>query len=520
MKKTTAFLLCTILTGCTVGPKYHPPAVQPPPAFKEAPAATPTNPPANAPATPAPAAPANPPGNQAQDDGTWTVAQPADAKIRGDWWAIFNEPELNDLEAQLNIDNQNIKLYFENFMEARALVGEARALYYPTVSVGASFSRQRSSSNLGATSTTANPGKTSQLYSLPLEVSWTPDLFGRIRNQVHAAQYSAQVSAADLENERLIEQADLAQYYFEIRGQDALIDLYTKTVAEYQKSLELTQAQYETGVGGQISVVEARTTLQSAQASLTNLGILRAQYEHAIAVLLGKPASSFSLPSRPITTAPPPVPIGVPSLLLQRRPDVAAAERTMAAANATLGVAYSAFYPSLTISAGGGFESYLPQHLLDWPSRFWSVGPSFSQTIFNAALKAELRQYVAIYNGDVATYRQTVLTAFQQVEDYLSQTRILSQQIQQQRAAVTSAQTSLDLERGRYETGIDPYIDVVTLQNTVFGDQQTLYSLQIEQMTGAVSLVEALGGGWDTSQLATPAQVSQTPPKADTQIQR
>jgi NodT family efflux transporter outer membrane factor (OMF) lipoprotein len=341
-----------------------------------------------------------------------------------------------------------------------------------------------------------------------------------IRNQVHAAQFSAQASAADLENEKLVEQADLAEYYFEIRGQDALIDLYTRTVAEYQKSLDLTQAQYDTGVGDQISVVEARTTLQSAQASLTNLGILRAQYEHAIAVLLGKPASSFSMPKRPITTAPPPIPIGVPSLLLQRRPDVAAAERTMASANATLGVAYSAFFPSLTISAAGGFESYLFKHLADWPSRFWSVGPTFSQTIFNAALKAELHQYEAIYNADVASYRQTTLVAFQQVEDYLAQTRILSQQIQQQRAAVASAQASLDLEMGRYETGIDPYIDVVTLQNTVFSNQQTVYSLQIEQMTGAVELVEALGGGWDTSQLPTPRQVSQAPSKADTQLQR
>jgi NodT family efflux transporter outer membrane factor (OMF) lipoprotein len=520
MKKTAAFLLCTILTGCTVGPKYHPPAVQPPPAFKEAPPATPTNPPANAPATPAPAAPANPPGNQAQDTGTWTVAQPSDAKIRGDWWAVFNEPELNDLEAQLNIDNQNIKLYFEDYMEARALVGEARALYFPTVSIGPTYNRQRSSANLGPTSTTANPGKTSQIYSLPLEVSWTPDLFGRIRNEVRAAEYSAQVSAADLENERLAEQADLAEYYFEIRGQDALIDLLTQTVAAYQKSLDLTQAQYDTGIGDQISVAEARTTLQSAQASLINLGVLRAQYEHAIAVLLGKPASAFSLPKRGLTTAPPPIPIGVPSLLLQRRPDVAAAERTMASANATLGVAYSAFFPSLTLSASGGFQSYLFQHLADWPSRFWSVGPTFSQPVFNAALKADLRQYVAIYNADVATYRQTVLTAFQQVEDYLAQTRILSQQIVQQQAALASAQESLKLEMGRYETGVDPYIDVVTLQNTVLSNQQTVYSLQIEQMTGTVQLVEALGGGWDTSQLPTPRQVSQTPPKADTQIQR
>jgi NodT family efflux transporter outer membrane factor (OMF) lipoprotein len=519
MEKTTTttrrlgFLLCALLTGCTVGPKYHPPTIQPPPAFKEAPPATPTPAPAPTPDN------ANP--NAAnQDNGNWTVAQPADAKIRGDWWAIFNEPELNDLEAQLNIDNQNIKLSFEDFMEARALVGEARALYFPTVSIGPSYNRQRSSANLGSTSTTANPGKTSQIYALPLDVSWTPDLFGRIRNQVHAAQYSAQVSAADLENEKLIEQADLAEFYFEIRGQDALIDLYTKTVAEYQKSLDLTQAQYDTGVGAQISVVEARTTLQSAQASLTNLGILRAQYEHAIAVLLGKPASSFSMPRRAITTAPPSIPIGVPSLLLQRRPDVAAAERTMASANATLGVAYSAFYPSLTLSASGGFESYLFKHLADWPSRFWSVGPSFSQPIFNAALKADLHQFVAIYNADVASYRQTTLVAFQQVEDFLSQTRILSQQIQQQRAAVASAQASLDLEMGRYETGIDPYIDVVTLQNTVFSNQQTVYSLQIEEMTGAVQLVEALGGGWDTSQLPTPRQVSQAPSKADTQLQR
>jgi NodT family efflux transporter outer membrane factor (OMF) lipoprotein len=517
MEKTTGtnrrsqlgLLLCVMLTGCTVGPKYHPPAIQPPPAFKEAPPPGPTS---------------NPPQAQQSDapkdntTETWTVAQPADAKIRGDWWAIFNEPELNDLESQLNINNQNLKLYFENYMEARALVGEARAAYFPTVSFGPSYSRAKSSGNLSSSSA-FNTGKTSQIYSLPVDISWTPDLFGRIRSQVHEAQYNAQVSAADLENERLVEQADLANFYFEIRGQDALIQLFTQTVAQYQRSLDLTQAQYDTGVGDQLSVVEARTTLQSARASLTNLGILRAQYEHAIAVLIGKDASGFSLPPRPITIAPPPIPIGMPSLLLQRRPDVAAAERTMASANAQLGVAYSAFYPSLTLSVAGGFQSSLFKHIADWPSRFWSVGPSFSQPIFNAALSSALHQYVAVYNADVASYRQTVLTAFQQVEDYLAETRILSQQIEQQRAAVTSAQQSLDLEMGRYETGIDPYIDVVTLQNTVFSNQQTLTSLQINQMTSAVLLVEALGGGWDTSQLPTPAQVSAKPSKADTRLQ-
>jgi NodT family efflux transporter outer membrane factor (OMF) lipoprotein len=519
MEKTTGtnrrsqvgLLLCLVLTGCTVGPKYHPPAVQPPPAFKETP---PPGPASNPPQAQQPST-----GTQDNTTETWTVAQPSDAKIRGDWWAIFNEPELNDLESQLNINNQNLKLFFENYMQARALVGEARAQYFPTVGFGPSYSRAKSSGNLNSSSS-FNTGQISQIYSLPVDVSWTPDLFGRIRSQVKEAQYNAQVSAADLENERLIEQADLANFYFEIRGQDALIQLFTQTVAYYQKSLDLTQAQYDTGVGDQISVVEARTTLQSAQASLTNLGILRAQYEHAIAVLIGKAASGFSLPARPITTAPPPIPIGMPSLLLQRRPDVAAAERTMASANAQLGVAYSAFFPSLTLSVSGGFESSFFKHLVDWPSRFWSVGPSFSQPIFNAALSAALHQQVAVYNADVASYRQTVLTAFQQVEDNLAQTRILSQQIQQQRAAVASSQAALDLEMGRYETGIDPYINVVTLQNTVFTNQQTLTSLQINQMTGAVLLVEALGGGWDTSQLPTPAQVTAKPPKADTRIQQ
>jgi NodT family efflux transporter outer membrane factor (OMF) lipoprotein len=518
MEKTTGtnrrsqvgLLLCVMLTGCTVGPKYHPPAIQPPPAFKEAPPPGPTS-------NPPQAQQSN--GTQDNTTETWTVAQPADAKIRGDWWAIFNEPELNDLESQLNINNQNLKLYFENYMQARALVGEARAAYFPTVSFGPSYTRSRSSGNLSNTAS-ANTGRTGQIYNLPVDISWTPDLFGRIRSQVHEAQYNAQVSAADLENERLVEQADLANFYFEIRGQDALIHLFQQTVAYYQKSLDLTQAQYDTGVGDQLSVVEARTTLQSARASLTNLGILRAQYEHAIAVLIGKEASGFSLPPRPITIAPPPIPIGMPSLLLQRRPDVAAAERTMASANAQLGVAYSAFYPSLTLSVAGGFQSSLFKHIADWPSRFWSVGPSFSQPIFNAALSSALHQYVAVYNADVASYRQTVLAAFQQVEDNLSQTRILSQQIQQQRAAVASAQQSLDLEMGRYETGIDPYINVVTLQNTVFSNQQTLTSLQINQMTSAVLLVEALGGGWDTSQLPTPAQVSAKPSKADTRLQQ
>ena len=490
-------LMCCAITGCVVGPKYHAPVTPAPTVYKETPPAQPS---------------------QNTDTGTWTVAQPQDAMLRGNWWEIFHEPELNSLEDQLNINNENIKVYFENYMEARAIVREARAQYFPTASAAPSYSRTQSSSNL-TNSTQANPGKLSSLYALPITVSWEPDLWGKIRNEVHAAQYNAQVSAADLENERLSEQISLAEYFFEIRGQDALIHLYADTVAADKNALQLTQTQYETGVGDKISVVEAEATLQTAQSNATNLELLRTQYEHAIAVLVGKQASVFSIPVRPLTTAPPPIPIGVPSQLLQRRPDIAAAERTMAAENAEIGVARAAFYPNLTLSASGGTESSAFTHLLDWPSRFWSIGPTISQPLFDAALNPTLHQYVAIYNADLANYRQTVLTAFQQVEDYLAEVRILSQQIQQQRQAVASDQSALDLEMARYQTGLDPYIDVVTLQTTLLNGQQVLANLQIEQMTGAVGLVGSLGGGWDTSQLPTPSQVEKSPNAAETKIQ-
>ena len=497
----TAVLVC-LLTGCTVGPKYHPPSMQAPAAYKQS-----------------PANPRNSEASTGQKPGPWAVAKPQDAQLRGAWWEIFNDPDLNALENQLNINNQNIKVYFQNFMESRALIREARSQYFPTFGTAPSYNRQRSSANL-TNSTTANVGKTSQLYSLPFDLSWEPDLWGKVRNEVHEYEYSAQMSAADLENERLTEQATLAEYFFEIRGQDALIKLYGATVAADKKALTLTQAQYETGVGDKISVIEAQNTLESAESSATNLGILRAQYENAIAMLVGKAASGFTVPVKPGLQTPPPIPIGMPSQLLQRRPDVAAAERTMASVNAEIGVGYAAFYPALTLSASGGTESSLAEHLFDWPSRFWSVGPSISQTIYNGGLyRAELHQYIAVYNADLATYRQTVLTAFQQVEDALAAVRILSQQIEQQRNVVASEQLALRLELARYKTGIDPYIDVVTVQTTLLTDQQTLATLQIEQMTDAVQLVEALGGGWNRSQLPTPSQVEAQPPAAQTKMQ-
>jgi NodT family efflux transporter outer membrane factor (OMF) lipoprotein len=491
-----AAVFCAMLAGCNVGPKYLPPTMTAPPAFKESPA-------------------------QFKESDGWTVAQPQDAALRGKWWEIYNEPELNALEDQLNIDNQNIRQAFENFMEARALVREARSQYFPTVSVGGSYTRSQASSNVGsAAGTGTTSGKQSQVFSIPADVSWEPDLWDKVRNTVRASQYAAQLTAADLENEQLTEQASLAQYFFEIRGQDTLQKILNETVEADKKALEIAKARYDTGVDDRISVVEAQATLESAQSAAINLGIARAQYEHAIATLIGKPASTFSIPVESWTSVPPAIPVGLPSQLLERRPDVAAAERNMAAANARIGVAYAAFYPALTLSATGGMESSAIKNLLEWPSRFWSVGPSISETVYDGGLRrATVNQYIATYNANVAAYRQSVLTAFQQVEDSLAEVRILSQQIRRQQQAVDSSQTFLRLELGRYEDGIDPYIDVVVAQTTLLANRQALTALDIQQMTASVQLIEALGGGWDRSQLPTPLQVTQKPSRSETAIQ-
>jgi NodT family efflux transporter outer membrane factor (OMF) lipoprotein len=486
-----------LLAGCVVGPKYNPPAATvqpPPPSYKE----TPTNFP---------------------DSGDWKVAQPQDAMLHGKWWEIYNDPELNALEDQLNINNQNIKQFFENFMAARTLVAQARAQLFPTVSTAPAYQRSRSSANLvGSTGATGSSsgGKQIALYTLPVSASWEPDLWGKVRNTIHEEQYNAQVSAADLENERLSEQASLATFFFELRGQDALQKVFDETIEADQKSVDLSRARYETGVDDEISLVEAENALQSAQATATNLGVARAAYEHAIAVLIGANPSSFSIPVKPLNAAPPVIPIGVPSQLLERRPDIAASERTMASANAQIGIAVAAYYPNLTLTGEVGLESSTLKHLFDWPSRFWSVGPSLSETIFDAGLRrATVNQFIAQYNADIASYRQTTLTAFQQVEDSMASVRIMSKQIQQQQAAEQSAERYLELAKARYFTGVDTYLNVLVAQTTLLSDQQTLASLRTELMTSSVTLIEALGGGWDRSQLPTPAQVSQKVTKTE-----
>ena len=355
---------------------------------------------------------------------------------------------------------------------------------------------------------------------MPGEASWEPDLWGKVRNTIRSSQYLAQVSAADLAGERLTEQASLAQYFFEIRGQDALQGILNQMVDVDKHGVEVEQARYDTGVDDQITLANAQITLQSAQTAATNLKIARAQYEHAIAMLVGKQASDFSIPVQAKTIALPPIPVGLPSQLLERRPDVAAAERQMASANAQIGIAYAAYYPTLTLSASGGVESSALKNLLNAASRFWSAGPSLSETLYDGGLRrATVNQYIATYNANLAAYRQSVLTAFQQVEDGLAQVRVLSQEIAQQQALIAISQKAVDLEQSRYELGIDPYTDVVTAQASLLISKESLATLQIDQMTASVSLVAALGGGWDRTQLPTPAQVTEKPAAAETAIQ-
>jgi NodT family efflux transporter outer membrane factor (OMF) lipoprotein len=504
-----ASVAMALLCGCRVGPKYvTPTAPAAAPEYKET----------------AQAAYANTP------PGAWQPAKPGDAMLKGKWWEVFNEPELNVLEEQLDINNQNIAVYFQNFMAARAQVREARSQYYPTLTTDPSFTRTKSPSTLrgagttsstnsssgsgggttgSATGVTTSSGVTSSVISLPFDVSWEPDLWGKISNTVREYQYAAQVSAADLENERLTEQADLAEYYFQLRGQDTLQALYKQTLDADQKSLDLTKSLYETGIDNDESVAEAEITLENAQEASTGVATNRAIYEHAIATLIGKPASSFSMPVKPLTTPVPSIPVGLPSQLLQRRPDVAAAERTVAEANALIGVETAAYYPTLSLTGSGGLESSAISKLFSVPALFWSAGASASETIFDAGLRrATVAQYRAQYNADAATYRQTVLTAFQQVEDYLATLRITSAQLQQEDTAVKSAQRYVDIATARYETGLDPYLDVLTAQTTLLSDQQQQVTLRVSEMTAAVELVQALGGGWDNTQLPAAATIT------------
>jgi NodT family efflux transporter outer membrane factor (OMF) lipoprotein len=491
-------VLFLLACGCTVGPKYHVPPTPAPPAYKEM-----------------------TPENLKETDG-WKEAQPQDSALHGKWWEIFGDPELNALEEQVNISNQNIAASFASFLQARALVREARAQYFPTVTANPSITANRTFSVSPSSSSSSSSTNSSSVtaieyteYSLPFDASWTPDLFGRVRNTVRSNVASAQASAADLENTRLTAHAEVAVDYYELRTQDALKQLLDSTVVAYKESLRLTRALYNTGIDSDEAVAQAETQLETTEAQDTNVGIARAQYEHAIALLVGQLAPTFSIPAEPLKAKPPAIPYGVPSQLLERRPDIAANERLMAQANAQIGIAKAAYFPTVTLSGTAGFESESIANLLAWPARVWSAGPALAETLFDGGLRrATVQQYQAAFDQAIANYRQTVLTAFQQVEDNLAALRILSQEIQQQDAAVKSAQRNLTVATNRYKLGIDPYLNVITAQTTLLSNQQTAVNLRMQQMTASVQLIEALGGSWSNKQLPSQRElISKTPAK-------
>jgi NodT family efflux transporter outer membrane factor (OMF) lipoprotein len=481
-RMTAVALACLVLfAGCSFAPKYAKPVVQTPAAFKEL-------------------AP-----EQFKEVEGWKAAEPKDDMIRGKWWEMFHEPELNALEGQVAISNQNVAAALANFLAARAVVKQNQSQYFPTVTTSPSVTRSRQLS-LPAQSSSSPTAFTFTEYLLPFDASWELDFWGRIRNTVKASSFEAQATLADLENVRLTVQAEVAADYFQLRVLDVQKQLLDATVFAYQESLKLTQVQYDTGMASDQDVAQAETQLDITRAQATDLGIQRAQLEHAIATLLGKPASSFSIETNSLVAKPVAIPFGVPSQLLERRPDVAAAERRVAEANAQIGVARAAYFPTITLSGSAGYQSYSLGNLVSGPSLVWSVGGMLAQTLFDAGKrKAVTEQARAMYQGTVANYRQTVLTAFQEVEDNLSTLRILSQELQQQNAAVESSQRYLTLANDRYKAGIDSYLNVITAQTTLLSNQRTAMNLRMQQMTGSVQLVKALGGGWDVSPRTTAA---------------
>jgi NodT family efflux transporter outer membrane factor (OMF) lipoprotein len=455
-------------TGCAVGPKYHPPVVPAPPAYKEL--------------------------------GDWKLAQPNDQNLGGEWWTIFQDPKLNELERQINVGNQNLKAADAQFQQARAVLRYYRADYYPTVTAGPSATRTRTSANAPTSSTLR--GATYNNFVLPFDFSYQADVWGRVRKNVESYREQAQASAADLATVNLSMHADLALDYFQARSLDAEEQLLNSTVKQYEQALELNESRFQGGIGSEVEVEQAKTQLQTTRAAAIDVGVLRAQYEHAVAILIGKPPAGFNLPPLPLTAPPPHVPVSVPSELLERRPDIAAAERRVASANAQIGVAKSAYYPLLSLDASGGFESSAITTLINGPSGLWSLGLSVAETVFDGGRRHALNdQARAAYDYQVAAYRENVLTGFQQVEDNLAAVRIMENEAQVQDEAVAAAQKSLDLSVTRYKGGVTSYLEVITAQSAALANEVTAVNLLGRRMANTVLLIQALGGGWDQSSL-------------------
>lgn len=468
-------------SACMVGPKYQRPSAPLTPTYKEA------------------------MPSSSQETGGWKLAQPNDGAARGKWWEIFNDPELNALEEQVNISNQNVLAAEAQFREASDAVRSLRSGLFPSLSVAPSVINSRTSGTLTNNRFTAFvPGVRTQ-DTLPVDISYQADVWGSIRHSVRANEYIAQASFAQLENARLSFQAALAQDYFQLHGTDGEQELLARTVKSYENYLQLTKHRFNSGVASGSDVAQAEAQLETTRAQLIDLGVARAQFEHAVAVLTGKPPAALSIAPGPVKSKPPVVPPGVPSVLLERRPDIAVAERQMASLNEQIGIAQAAYYPTLTLTASGGSESTAFAKWFTWPSRFWSIGPQLSELVFDGGRRrAQVQQTRAAYDVTVADYRQTVLTAFQQIEDNLAALRVLENEARTEDEAVRAAQESLDIATYQYKAGTVSYLQVITAQTTALQAERTAVTILTRRMTASVRLIEALGGGWNVTSLPAP----------------
>jgi len=476
-------LVLTLLTGCKpVGPNYNRPGYEAPPAYKEAGASTVVVP------------PPNPAG------GGWQPATPSDGMLRGKWWEIYQDPQLNQLEERIAANNQSLRQALETYLAARDQVKAARSALFPSLSAGPSVTRDNISTNGPSYSASKSTGYND--FLLTGQASWEPDFWGRIRRTVEAARENAQASAAEMAGVDLSLHAEMAADYFQLRGLDAQTKLLTATVADLQHQLDLTQNLFAGGIGTEADVAQARTQLETVRAQLLDVGVARAQYEHAIGTIANLKLTDFSIPPSPLDLSLPKIPLGVPSQLLERRPDIAAAERRAAAANEQIGIAVSAFYPTITLGGTGGFESMHGGTWIQGPSALWSLGAQATELLFDAgqrhALTDEARH---TYEAQAAAYRSTVFLAFNDVEDQLSGLRIMEAESVVEQRAVESAQHSRDISNQRYKGGVTSYLEVLTAEATLLQNQRTAIDLDTRQFAASVGLVRALGGGWDANQL-------------------
>lgn len=476
LTKLTPIALALLLSGCMVGPDYHRPAAEVPLHYKEA--------------------------------KGWQQATPLDGQPKGEWWRVFNDPELNRLMPQVVLSNQNIAMYAAQYRQAQALAAQSKAALFPSLGISADSSRSGSHTNSQPVARTVSTS-----HSAELTASWEVDLWGRLRRQRQEEQASASASAAELANATLSAQSELAQDYFQLRFLDQRIALYQQSITAYEGYLRVITNQYQAGSVDRGTLAQAQMQLSSTRSTVLGYQWQRAQLEHAIALLVGKTPAQFSLPPEPLQATLPHIPVSVPGALLQRRPDIAYAERNVAAANAAVGVAIAGYYPDLTLSASGGFSSSVLHSLFSLPERVWSLGPSLSGTLLDfGATSASVEQARAAYDASVASYRQTVLTAMQDVEDNLVELNTLQQEIEAQQQATEAAIDSARVTRNQYNAGMIDYLDVATTENSSLSARQNLLSLQSSQWLTSVALIAALGGGWDSSQLPDAPTASPSAP--------